>query len=64
MFAYIIVYSILVISCGFDTAKIALNKKINILLGLVCLLPYLGVKMGGWYRLGTIFKYISLFGMG
>ena len=56
MFAYIIVYSVLVISCGFDTAKIALNKKINILLGLVCLFTlFRGLR----WEVGTCLLYTS-----
>ena len=59
MFAYIIVYSVLVISCGFDTAKIALNKKINILLGLVCLFTlFRGLR----WEVGTDWEqYLNIF---
>lgn len=59
MFAYIIVYLVLVISCGFDTAKIALNKKINILLGLVCLFTlFRGLR----WEVGTDWEqYLNIF---
>ena len=59
MFVYIIVYSVLVISCGFDTAKIALNKKINILLGLVCLFTlFRGLR----WEVGTDWEqYLNIF---